>query len=94
MKRIGEHRDYILYQSPKDGHIEAWKTKSPEIVRDGDKIRKFSDHDVERIITTATTYNEALKQLDHKLKRPRVSKAQRLAGQVDLLDSINEIENT
>jgi len=92
MKRIGEYRDHIMYQSPNDGHIEAWRTKSAQIIRDGDVIHKMSEHDVERIITTATTYNEACKQLDHKLKKTRVSKKARLAGQVDLLDSIKEAE--
>lgn len=93
MIRIGEYRDHILYQSPKDSHIEAWRTKSPEIIKDGDKIRKFSDHDVERIITTATTIEEAYIQIDRKLKKTRVSRKERMAGQVNMLDVIKEQEH-
>lgn len=93
MIRIGEYRDHILYQSPKDGHVEAWRTKSPEIIKEGKKVYKLSDHDVERIITTATTIDEAYLQIDRKLKKKRVSRKERMAGQVNMLDVIKEQEH-
>ena len=93
MERIGEYKEHILYKRPGDGCIEAWRTKSPEIIKDGDKIRKFSDHDVERIITTATTIDDAYIQIDRKLKKTRVSRKERMAGQVNMLDVIKEQEH-
>lgn len=80
MKRIGEYRDYYLYQAA-DGHIEAWKTKRRRVKRtvrpDGTPDEEHVGPDIDRIVTTADNVPEAMAQIDRKLtkpKRPRKSK--------------------
>jgi hypothetical protein len=68
-----EHRGYRAHWM--NGVIEWWKTtktKSLFINRQGKEIRKGSE--IARVVTTATTLEEARKQLDRRLTRPKKEK--------------------
>lgn len=74
IKRIGEYRDYQLYQAT-DGHIEGWKAKRRRVKRtvrpDGTPDEEHAGPDIDRIVTTADNVPEAMAQIDRKLARPK-----------------------